>query len=202
MPKANKRKTGTRAVFMFVLLGAMGAGALAYYVQSSPFAQRVPVSMRAEAKPTQGTHADPTTSHPAAVVKVHAEEGLRIPSLSEDRVSLVTAKDSLLEGEDPKEFVATHVLAAAGLPDVRCLGVQVKDNVALIEFTKELQDGVGSMQEGEFVKMLQVGFGQFPDVKKFQILIDGKPIDSLGHLDLSEPISVSVPGPVASEEGA
>ena len=199
MPKASNG-TGP-AVFMLVLIGAMGAGVLAYYVQSSPSAQRVPAALR---KPEVEVHS--STSRPANPPSVNVEveakpvDGVRVPKLNGGNVSLVAPETAPAEGEDPKTFVASHVLTAAGLSNVRCLGVQVRESVALVEFSKELADGVGSMEEGDFVKMLEVGFGQFSDVKKVQILIDGKPIDTLGHLELTDPLPVSEPGPVASSE--
>jgi Sporulation and spore germination len=198
MPKASNG-TGP-AVFMLVLIGAMGAGVLAYYVQSNPSAQRVPAAIR---KPEVEVHASThVTKPPTASVEVEAKpvDVVRVPKLDGGNVSLVAPETAPAEGEDPKTFVASHVLTAAGLTNVRCLGVQVKESVALVEFSKELTDGVGSMEEGDFVKMLEVGFGQFSDVKKVQILIDGKPVDTLGHLELTDPLPVSEPGPVASSE--
>lgn len=198
MPKASKG-IGP-AVFMLVLIGAMGAGVLAYFVQSTPSAQRVPLDLR---KPEPEVHASAhAVSPPSASVAVEAKpvDGVLVPKLDGSNVRLVSPEKAPLEGEDPKTFVAAHVLTAAGLDAVRCLGVQVKDSVALVEFSKELEDGVGSMEEGDFVKMLEVGFGQFPDVKSVQILIDGKPVDSLGHLELGDPLPVSAPGPVSAGE--
>ena len=198
MPKASKG-TGP-AVFMLVLLGAMGAGVLAYYVQSNPSAQRVPAALR---RPEPEVHSSAhAQSHPSATVEVETKpvDGTLVPKLEGNNVRLVSPEKAPLEGEDPKTFVASHVLTAAGLDAVRCLGVQVKDGVALVEFSKELEDGVGSMEEGDFVKMLEVGFGQFSDVKSVQILVNGKPVDSLGHLELGDPLPVSAPGPVSASE--
>ena len=46
---------------------------------------------------------------------------------------------------------------------------------------------MGSMEEGAFLRALQVGFGQFTDVDKVAIEADGEPLQS-GHVDLSEPL--------------
>ena len=53
--------------------------------------------------------------------------------------------------------------------------------------------GMGSMEEGSFIRALQVGFGQFEDVDRISVESGGKPLES-GHVDLTDPLPVIRPG--------
>jgi hypothetical protein len=50
--------------------------------------------------------------------------------------------------------------------------------------------GIGSMQESTLITAWQVAFGQLKDVQKVQIEVDGRPIESLGHFEIDQPLSV------------
>ncbi len=50
------------------------------------------------------------------------------------------------------------------------------------------------MEEGYLIKAIQMALGQFKDIDKFQIIVDGKAVDSLGNIDLSKPVDVIRPG--------
>ncbi len=74
---------------------------------------------------------------------------------------------------------------------VKLLSAEVKDGVAKVNFSRELkQDFVGgSTGEEMLVGSLVNTLTQLDGVKKVQILVEGKPIESLsGHLDLSVPV--------------
>ena len=69
--------------------------------------------------------------------------------------------------------------------------VTVKDGVATVDFSKELQQNFsgGSTGEEMLVGSIVNTLTDFPEVKKVQILIDGASVETLsGHLDLSEPL--------------
>ena len=70
--------------------------------------------------------------------------------------------------------------------------VTVKDGVATVDFSKELQQNFsgGSTGEEMLVGSIVNTLTDFPEVEKVRILIDGAPVETLsGHMDLSEPIS-------------
>lgn len=102
------------------------------------------------------------------------------------------------------KFVGDKVAEAAHFDGAKVLGVEVRDHVAFVSFNNALQQGMGSMEEGAFLRALQLGYGQFSDVDKIAVQVDGKPLES-GHVDLSEPLPVirpgekSVPGETAGE---
>ena len=69
--------------------------------------------------------------------------------------------------------------------------VMVKDGIAAVDFSKELQMNFsgGSTGEEMLVGSIVNTLTDFPEVQKVQILIDGAPVETLsGHMDLSEPL--------------
>ena len=95
------------------------------------------------------------------------------------------ALKSLLTGT--KEKGQTNVIPKKA----KLRSVTVKDGVATVDFSKELQQNFsgGSTGEEMLVGSIVNTLTDFPEVKKVQILIDGASVEALsGHLDLSEPL--------------
>lgn len=70
--------------------------------------------------------------------------------------------------------------------------VKVENGIAKVSFNQDLQKNFvgGSTGEEMLVGSVVDTLTEFPEVKKVQILIEQKPVESLsGHMDLSEPVS-------------
>ncbi len=96
------------------------------------------------------------------------------------------AVEALLAG--PKEKGAVAILPK----QAKLRSVKVTNGVAKVDFTKELQKSFvgGSTGEEMLVGSVVDTLTEFGEVKKVQILVEGKEIDSLsGHMDLSVPIA-------------
>ena len=78
-----------------------------------------------------------------------------------------------------------------GYTDVRALKFDVEDQIATLDLNAAVLDGMGSEGEADFIKVLQVVLGQFEGIKGFKLRVDGKVLDTLGHLDLDDPISIT-----------
>lgn len=78
-------------------------------------------------------------------------------------------------------------------PNARVLGVQLKGDVAAIDFGPELVQGLPSGSSAESVaaySIVDTVVANFPQVKAVQILVDGKAPETLKeHLDLREPLA-------------
>ncbi|EGK57638.1 spore germination protein GerM [Centipeda periodontii DSM 2778] len=69
--------------------------------------------------------------------------------------------------------------------------VVVKDGVATVDFSKEMQQNFsgGSTGEEMLIGSIVNTLTDFPEVQKVRILINGAPVETLsGHMDLSEPL--------------
>lgn len=74
----------------------------------------------------------------------------------------------------------------------RLLGVDITDGLAKVDFSREFRDKFAGGSEGEalIIQVILRTMAQFDEVKKVQILVEGKPIETLGHADLSAPLDV------------
>ena len=95
------------------------------------------------------------------------------------------AVEALLAGTDDKKLTAVFPKKA------KLRKVSVSGGVAKVDFDKNLISGFvgGSTGEEMLVGSLVNTLTEVPEIKKVQILVEGKEIDSLsGHLDLSRPV--------------
>lgn len=83
------------------------------------------------------------------------------------------------------------------IPDgTRIESVKVDGDLAEINFSKEFVDGFsgGSDEESLLIKAITKTVGQFDHIHKIMLKADGKPVNTLGHLDISEPIMIDDTG--------
>lgn len=96
------------------------------------------------------------------------------------------AMKSLLAGT--KEKGQTNVFPKKA----KLRSVVVKDGIATVDFSKELQTNFsgGSTGEEMLIGSIVNTLTDFPEVQKVSILIDGSAVETLsGHMDLSEPLT-------------
>jgi germination protein M len=76
----------------------------------------------------------------------------------------------------------------------RLLGATIRGGTLQLNFSPELTQNFegGSDDEAALVNAITSTAGSFPNIERVQILVDGKPIESLGgHIDLSHALPVS-----------
>ncbi|AIE87036.1 GerMN domain-containing protein [Fimbriimonas ginsengisoli] len=180
-----------------MLVAALGVIGFAAYVKMAPGASHVPEPLRRPAieSPVGNLPSSPRRHSAGPDVKVdsHTDPDLKVPAVQGNDVKLAHSAGKVPDGVKPMVFLANATLESLKIEKAKALGVEIKDRNALVDFNPELEKGYGSTEEGQLIKALQMALGQFPDIDTFQIVIDGKTIDSLGQIDLSEPISVIRP---------
>lgn len=74
----------------------------------------------------------------------------------------------------------------------RLLGFKLKKGLATVNLSREFRDNFtgGSEEEGLTIGAILQTLAQFPEVKQVEFLVEGKPLDTLGHLELSGPQDV------------
>ena len=103
-------------------------------------------------------------------------------------------------GKSPMENVLQSLVATkpgdAKYNDVvpigtKVLGLKVENGTAFADFSKELiKKGQGSYEEMMLCYAIVNTLTEFPEVKRVQILIEGKKVVSLGgHIDVEEPLT-------------
>ena len=190
---------GGRAAILFILAGGLGVGTLAYYVKATPQATRVPDEVRVPDKPKASRSEDAPkirTEKPTPVRRRTVQtDVVRLPVFGDEISDMELAKGEtpVPSGGDAMRFLAERILEAAHFDGARVVEIEVRDHVAFVNFNDAVQRGMGSMEEGAFLRAFQIGFGQFTDVDRVSLETAGKPLES-GHVDLAEPLRVIRPG--------
>lgn len=161
----------------------MGLSALGYYVVNTPNAARVPDEIR-----RQPSEAPPAIEKPATPSAAKAT--VVLPFIRNEKVVMNDTSVTVPTGVNPKLFLGNEILIGLEIPGAKVLGVEVKSGVAAIDFNRGIEKGYGSMQESQLVESFQLGFGQFAEIDSIQLFVEGKPIESLGHLELNAPLPV------------
>ncbi len=163
-------------------MGVLGLGAIAAYVKLTP-ADRIPESLRSQPK-TPG-HSTKDKDH-VDVVKPKANG----PELTfnhgdvdvpEGGDAVLTAVNGFL---DHCPFVPK---------DARALSAAIKDRIARIDFSNSFERTYGTTDEAALLQGLQHAMGQFKDVDKVILCVSGKPLDSLGNVEIVDGFTVIRP---------
>jgi hypothetical protein len=176
-----------------MIVALCGAGVFAGYVRYAPFAAHVPASLR-QPPPDVSIDEKPTHEEDHAAPSSKTDD-LLVPSVVNDEVKLVNPVGAIPSDVKPEVFVVNATLAALSIDKAKALGVDIKGRIAYVDFNPAIQKGYGTIEEGNLIKSLQMVLGQFKDIDKFQIIVEGQPIDTIGgNISLSNPLEVIRPG--------
>jgi hypothetical protein len=173
---------------LLALTGAVGFG---LYVRMTPQAAKVPPDLRREEeiKPIAPVarknepKAETPKSETRYLVATRAGASLRMTRLDKP----------LPDGEDPKAFVVRETVRRLGPDALQSKGVKLDGGTAILDFNATIRDGLGSAEEGELLKALQMTLGQFSDVDSIRIAADGQVLEEIGHTEVVEPLPVIRP---------
>ncbi len=124
-----------------------------------------------------------------------SEQQVNVPKPDYEGNELVL-KDNLKNppaDEDPLKFAVNEYLdQIPSVPREARVTEVVKRENGLVElhFTPDLIAGYGSEEERTIIQGILKAAGQFEDVRQVQFMVEGQPLDSLGHLDLTVPLDV------------
>lgn len=189
---SNPKAPTKRFLYVFTLFAATVVAGLAMYVKLAP-ADKVPAQ----------EHRDNAVSRPAPQIDVTTKRSGAIDGRVEvfaaqpdgDGVKFTSRTVAVPDGEDAKTFAVNEFLKSSNIPDTdaRLLSVSVEDRVAKLYFNAAFEGGYGTMDEGVLLEGLGRSLGQFAEVDKFEIFVDGKPLDSLGNVELESGLDVKRP---------
>jgi len=99
------------------------------------------------------------------------------------------------EKADPKVFAVNSYLKNLGfVPKGAALkSCVVKDGQATLDFNSAFETTYGTEDEQTVVKGLMTTMAQFSDVHTVLMTVEGKPLETLGNIDLTQPLPVPVP---------
>lgn len=183
-------------MILLFLVAAGGATALGIYVQSGhdkvPPAEPAPKPQitRPVEKPIEHKEQNPTVM-------------VLVPSSKGENLTFKEDNRPLPLGEDAKVYsINEYLRQLPSVPkDAKALSVEISNRTAVVQFNKAFTDAsYGSMDEKFVLDGVCATMGEFPDIDQVMFQFDGKPIDSLGHADLTDPLPVihvgETPNPV------
>jgi hypothetical protein len=165
-------------------VASLGFGALAYYVQNTSAAKRVPDEQRVNVVAPIRTDRDLPEDRPSTKVRI-AEVRNGVVRLGES----VTVGDN----EGPARVAISRTLERLDIPDARIIGIAIKDRHAIVEVNEGFTAGMGSTTESFLIEAFQLALGQFSTVDSFELQVNGERLESLGHFELESPIKVRRP---------
>lgn len=171
-------------VWVAVVAGILGVSALAAYVQFAP-ANRIPPDMERkepdESKPKEG-----------ARVVVMQTITVVLPSMEGDNMTFRKETFEVPDDLDGRKVAVEEYLKRSKIApsDTRLLQFEVVDGDASMIFNDAFRAGYGSEEEAMLLTGLCRTLGLFPDVRKVSIMVDGMPLESLGHFELLDGLKV------------
>ncbi len=111
---------------------------------------------------------------------------------------------------DPHVFVINRYLRTVTFvpKDAELKTCTIENGTATLDFNSAFFTSYGTADESTVINGILVAMGQFKEVSYVRIIVDGKPIDTLGNLELTDPLPVTrtpgmesgapVPGPASS----
>ena len=182
----SKGKSFPITLVAFGLLAGLGLAGIATYVQSAPGSKQNPINKVEPVVPpksdgTNGGIKEPTPSAPQVSVQ----------TIRQTETGYVLAGSVKVSAKEPELGAMNMMLKTLGYKEFNFVDFQVsEDGSAILDVTGGIRNGFSSGEEVDFVKALQVCLGQFSNVKSVILKVDGEKLDTLGHLELSDPILV------------
>ncbi len=153
---------------------------------------------RQHKEPTPAPEPKPQVQAPAQTpkktVKVYSVE------VKDNRSKLKASEAEIPASANPIKAALEKLIAQGDGKDsanpipkgTRLLGLKVRKGLATVNLSHEFRDNFtgGSEAEGLTMGAFLRTLSQFPEVKQVEFMVEGKPLDTLGHLDLSGPQDV------------
>ncbi len=170
---------GSRLYLAIIAFGLAVLAGVAAYVQLAP-ATKVPPEVRRD---DSARSASPATRDVRVLTPRYEDGDLRFDSKP------LQARP----GEEPMQAAINGFLEGAKItpPDAKCLSVRRQGDLAVLDFSGPFGQTYGAEDEQALLSGIAKTLAQFPEVKRFQVTVEGKPIETLGNIELTEPLAIS-----------
>jgi hypothetical protein len=175
-------KSSDKSLVVSVLLVcAVVAVGVAAYVKLAP-ADTVPKVVDTEIRPDGGGVKLLTPYYADDVLKFRIEE-VNVPTET-----------------DPHVYAVNRYLDLVPVvPEGAVLkSVTVENTIAVLDFSAEFASSYSTFDESTIVNGILTTMGQFPEVAYVKFMVEGKRLETLGNLDLIDPLEVQRIAPASS----
>lgn len=180
-----KTKPHNRLPVAVIAVCVLGVGALAGYAKFGP-ANRVPQDQLRPASRQEQGKTIPSPPNVDGKVKVLT------PVYQGDDLVFKEGHETPPASEDKRTYaINAYLKSISAVPTgAKAVSVRVDKGIATVDFTSEFDAGYGLEDERTIVEGILTTLGQFNDIEAVSFEVAGKPLESLGHLDLSTPQKV------------
>lgn len=184
-----KGGAGAKGVWFLFFLGVCVVGGLAAYLQTTPDARAMPVSER---RLTRGDEPPPEAPDVQVSAQPKGEVEVLHPEYVDGELRYTKSNARTPAGQDPHVYAVNEFLGATGLvpAGARALSCRIAGAVATLDFSPEFDQTYGTEDERTIVDGVLRAMGQFPGVRFVQFHVRGKPMETLGNLDLTLPLKI------------
>lgn len=188
--KSNPKKSRF-GVLPALIVGATLAGATFYYVKGAP--QQISANERRVERLPE--HQETTRKDPDQASSKSRSDGkvtIRTPKPYGDEVEYNKQDVDVPKDQNKYLFVINGFLKGSKITPKEAVATSatLDGSILKISFTKAIEAGYGTEDERVLIDGLCRSAGQFPEVKQILLLLDGKPFESFGSVDLTEPLDV------------
>ncbi|MBS1719189.1 MAG: GerMN domain-containing protein [Armatimonadetes bacterium] len=194
----NKTVKNTRIGFTLIGVGALGLVALATYIRSTP----PPLPVKPLDTPLQRN--EPLQGVPGQKETTIGKTGgdpqdgrqimVPVPEVDDKGQLKMKSRKHKLDpsGEDARLSAVNEFLSSSNIvpKGAKAMSISMRDRTAVIEFNEAFNKTYGTIDEQTILTGLRMALGQFDDVDKILLMVSGKPLDSLGSVDTTEPLDV------------
>lgn len=180
------KRSNTTGIIVLLLIGAAGVYGLGSYLVRTPEAGEVASNVRrADALENHDSKPDKTQSHEKSAQ-------IMTPVLDGEKLSFTAKTETVPDGTNPMVFAVNRFFETSHImpSGARVLSVDIKDDTAFFDCTEQAEKTFGAMDERTLLQGISKTLQQFPNLKKFQFLVSGTPIDTWGGVDMSQPLPI------------
>ncbi|HRJ27444.1 MAG TPA: GerMN domain-containing protein [Fimbriimonadaceae bacterium] len=166
-----------------LLCGAMVVGVLGYYVKFSP-ANRVPEDQKRASRTSPPVPRDDPT-------QAKTVQSMR-PEYQGDRLQFQSKTKPVPPGTNAIVFAVNEFLGSSQVApaDAKLVTAQVKDKTVTLDFNAAFDTTYGTEDEHTILDGILLAVGQFPSIDFVVFQVEGRPLETLGNIDLTTPQKV------------
>jgi hypothetical protein len=104
---------------------------------------------------------------------------------------------------DPYVYAVNKYLdLVSSVPEGAVLkSVKIENTIAVLDFSAEFETSYSTFDESTIVNGILTTMGQFPEVSYVKFMVEGKRLETLGNLDLIDPLEVQRIAPASASAG-
>jgi hypothetical protein len=182
MPKKHKNPSKSRGFNLWIvaILGISAVVAVALFL-NRPKALVEPE--HSVTPPEVSANVKPTPNQSVSVLK---------PVYNDGKLTFRKTTEEAPGNIAPQIYAINSFLAGTGIvsPDAKLESIEVKNGVAILKFSKAFESTYGTEDERTVVEGVLRTLGQYPEIKKAKFQIGDHDLETLGNIELIEPMPV------------